>query len=122
MGRRSRECYLCGAKYEYCPTCTQDKMKPTWMAEFHSENCKTIFEICTRFNMKLITKTEAKAALKECDLSNKANFKECVKRDLSVILKEDPKPKRTKKPESIVLEPAVEETELHEVVINKEEE
>ena len=30
MGRRSRECYLCGAKYSYCPTCSQDKMKPAW--------------------------------------------------------------------------------------------
>ena len=93
MGRRNRECYLCGETYQYCPTCSQDKMKPTWMAEFHSENCKSIFDICTRFNMKLITKAEAQTALKECDLSNKANFKPYVQRDLENIFAEEPKTK-----------------------------
>ena len=76
MGRRTRECLLCGIKYEYCPTCSQDKMKPTWMAEFHDENCKNIFDIATRFNMQLLTKEEAKAAMEKCDLSNKENFKD----------------------------------------------
>lgn len=89
MGRRTRECYLCGEQYSYCPTCSQDKMKPTWMTEFHDENCKSIFDICTRFNMQLLSKDEAKAALKECDLSNKANFKSYVQRDLKNIFAED---------------------------------
>lgn len=115
MGKRTRECYLCGEKYSYCPTCSQDKMKPTWMAEFHDENCKNIFDICTRFNMQLLNKDEAKVALKECDLSNKANFKSYVQRDLANIFTEEPKAKRNKK-----AEPMVEETETHEVV-DKEE-
>lgn len=85
MGRRTRTCYLCGTKYEYCPTCTQDKMKPTWMVEFHNENCKSIFDICTRYNMELMTKEEAKAALKQCDLSNAENFKDYVQRDIANI-------------------------------------
>ena len=89
MGRRTRECYLCGEKYSYCPTCSQDRMKPTWMAEFHNENCKNIFDICTRFNMQLLSKDEAQAALKKCDLSNKANFKSYVQRDLENIFAED---------------------------------
>ena len=74
MGKRSRECYLCGEKYNFCPTCSQDRMKPAWMAEFHSENCKNIWDIATRFNMQLLTKEEAMAAMEECDLSNKDNF------------------------------------------------
>ena len=90
MGRRNRECYLCGQDYLYCPTCSQDKMKPAYMSEFHSENCKNIFDICTRFNMQLMSKTEAQAALNACDLSNKENFKSYVKRDLEVIFAEDP--------------------------------
>lgn len=90
MGRRSRECYLCGSTYQYCPTCSQDKMKPSWMAEFHSESCKNIFDTCTRFNMGMMSKIEAKDALKSCDLSNKANFKSYVIRDLDVIFAEDP--------------------------------
>ena len=90
MGRRSRECYLCGRDYQYCPTCSQDKMKPAWMFEFHSENCKNIFDICTRFNMNLMSKSEAQDALNACDLSNKENFKSYVIRDLEVIFAEDP--------------------------------
>lgn len=89
MGRRTRECLLCGTKYEYCPTCSQDKMKPVWMTEFHDENCKSIFDICTRFNMQMLAKAEAKTALENCDLSNKANFKSYVQRDLENIFTED---------------------------------
>lgn len=90
MGRRNRECYLCGEDYLYCPTCSQDKMKPAWMSEFHSEDCKNIFDICTRYNMGMMSKTEAQEALIACDLSNKENFKSYVQRDLEVIFAEDP--------------------------------
>jgi hypothetical protein len=60
------------------------------MSEFHSENCKNVFDICTRFNMQLMSKTEAQDALNSCDLSNKANFKSYVKHDLDVIFEEEP--------------------------------
>ena len=90
MARKSRECYLCGTDYKYCGSCSNDRMKPAWMSEFHSENCKNIFDICTRFNMKLMSKTEAQEALISCDLSNKANFKSYVQRDLDVIFEEEP--------------------------------
>ena len=89
MGRRTRTCYLCGEKYEYCPTCSQDKLKPTWMAEFHSENCKDVFDICTRFNMQLLNKHEAKEVIEKCDLSNKLNFRPSVQNTLSNLLKAD---------------------------------
>ena len=87
MARRQRECYLCGSQYNYCPTCSQDRTKPAWMAEFHSENCKDIFDICTRFNMQLLTKEEAVKALEKCDLSNKLNFRPSVQNTLSNLLK-----------------------------------
>jgi hypothetical protein len=64
-------------------------MKPAWMSEFHSENCKNIFDICTRFNMKLFTKDEAKSAIEKCNLSNKLNFKPSVQNTLANILKVD---------------------------------
>ena len=117
MGRRNRECYLCGADYLYCPTCSQDRMKPAWMAEFHEENCKNIFDICTRFNMKLMSKSEAQAALGACNLSNKANFKSYVQNDISNIFKDDEESnaKRIKKAEPAIIDEAV-EVEPHEVV------
>lgn len=89
MGRKTRECYLCGEKYQYCPTCSQDRMKPSWMSEFHDENCKNIFDICTRFNMQLMSKTEARTALSNCDLSQKANFKDYVQRDITNIFADE---------------------------------
>ena len=118
MGRRNRECYLCGQDYLYCPTCSQDRMKPSWMAEFHSENCKNIFDIATRYNLQLLSKEEAKAAMEWCDLSNKEDFKSYVKRDLENIFAEEPK-KRGKRAEALVIDEAIVEEpveESHEVV------
>lgn len=100
MGRRTRECYLCGTKYEYCPTCSQDRMKPAWMTEFHNENCKNIFDICTRFNMELMSKEQAQEALIECDLSNQENFKSYVIRDINNIFAEDEKPATKEQPKA----------------------
>lgn len=90
MARRDRKCYLCSVSYKFCNTCSQDRMKPTWMSEFHSESCKNIFDICTRFNMGMLSKAEAQEELKACDLSNKENFKSYVQHDLDVIFAEDP--------------------------------
>lgn len=92
MGRRTRECRVCGKKYEYCPTCTQDKYKPSWMALFHEENCMKIWDICTRFNMELMSKEEAKEAILKCDLSKKETFVDFVQKDIENILFEEPKP------------------------------
>ena len=122
MGRRNRECYLCGQDYLYCPTCSQDKMKPAWMAEFHNENCKNIFNICTNFNMDLMSKTEAQDALNTCDLTNKANFKSYVQRDLENIFKADEEPK-FKRGKRIEVNPVDDFADIaHEVVIKKENE
>ena len=120
MGRRNRECYLCGKDYQYCPTCSQDKMKPAWMSEVHSENCKNIFDMCTRFNMQLMSKSEAQAALNACDLSNKENFKSYVQRDLEVIFAEEPK-KRGKRIEIQPVDDAMIIEESHEVVKKENE-
>ena len=59
------------------------------MNSFHDENCKNIFETCTNYNFQLITKEQAKEALSKYDLSNRANFSACVKRDLNTILAEN---------------------------------
>ena len=107
MARRSRECYLCGQQYKFCGSCTNDRMKPAWMAEFHDENCKNIFDICTRYNLQMLSKEEAQAALNECDLSNKENFKDYVQYDIANIFAEEPKTKRDKN------------AAAHEVVNNK---
>jgi hypothetical protein len=60
------------------------------MSEFHNENCKNIFDICTRFNMGMMSKAEAQEALISCDLTNKSNVKSYVQHDLEVIFEEEP--------------------------------
>lgn len=100
MAKKDRKCYLCGEKYQYCPTCGNDRLKPTWMAEFHSESCKNIFDICTRYNMQLMTKEEAQKALSACDLSKKESFKDYVQRDLANILVEPAQKSQPKAPKS----------------------
>ena len=131
MGRKSRECYLCGIGYQYCGSCSNDRMKPVWMSEFHSENCKNIFDICTRFNMKLMSKSEAQDALNACDLSNKENFKSYAKRDIDIIFQEEPIIVDVEEEIKEVFEekPIVEtrikgskRKHVHEVVIEKEKE
>lgn len=102
MSRRQRECYLCGEQYSYCRTCYQDRTKPAWMNEFHSESCKDIFDVCTRYNMGLLTKEQAQARLEEYDLSNKESFKSYVQKDLENIFAEDIKVEYTKKSHEVV--------------------
>lgn len=120
MAKKNRVCLTCGEKYSYCPNC--NRKAPSWMSEFHDENCKNIFQICTSFNVGVMSKSEAKTALEQCDLSNKSHFAECVQRDIENIFAEDFKIKRNKKIEPMAQEPMVEETESHEVVNKTEEE
>jgi hypothetical protein len=114
-------------------------MKPAWMSEFHSENCKNIFDICTRFNMNLMSKSEAQDALNACDLSNRANFKSYVIRDLENIFAADVVPAPAEDPIVVTLDAEIKEVSenkaivetsirgskkkhTHEVVIKKENE
>lgn len=119
---RNRKCYLCGEKYQYCNSCSSDQGKPAWMAEFHNENCKEIFDICTRFNMNFLSKDEAKEALSKRDLSNKANFKDYVQKDIKNIFSEPVKSEKAPVAPKAAKTPVVEKTEpVHEVINQTEE-
>lgn len=115
MAKKNRECLTCGEKYSYCPNC--NRKDPSWKSEFHTENCKNIFQICTQYNVGLLTKEEAQEVLNACDLSNKENFKPCIQQDFASIFAEEPK-KRNKKAEApIMAEAEVAPMEqVHEVV------
>ena len=87
----------------------------------------TIWYTCTRYNMGRLTKAEAKSIISELLLKPISEYAACVQRDLGVILKEDPKPKRSKrteiKPVDEVanIEPTFIEETIHEVVKQENE-
>ena len=92
MARRDRQCLCCGTKYSYCPTCSVDKSKPTWMTEFCSESCKELFETAIKYNLKAITKDEAKEIIEKIELKERSAYVKCVQNDLENILAEEPVP------------------------------
>lgn len=97
---KNRKCFCCSTRYSYCPDCsTSDKLAPSWRATFCSEDCMTIWTTCTRYNMGRFTKSEAKSIISELSLKPISEYAPCVQRDLGVILKEDPKPRRSRRAE-----------------------
>lgn len=119
MAKKNRECLTCGEKYSYCSRC--NKKDPAWKSEFHSENCKNIFQICVQFNAGSMTKEAAKEALEACDLSNKENFKPCIQRDFANIfaVDEDQSKKRERKSNMTLIDKMLNK-EPHEVVTENE--
>lgn len=66
--RGFRKCILCDAEYKYCTRCPADGDKPKWMVDFHSENCKKIFDAASNYVNKRLSAKEAKEILLGCTL------------------------------------------------------
>ena len=117
---KNRKCFCDGTVYAYCPDCsTSDKLAPSWKATFCSEDCMTIWTTCTKFNMGRLTKSEAKEIISALTLKPTSEYAPCVQRDLGVIMREDPKPKRSKR---VVAQPVDEPTLIEHEVVNQENE
>lgn len=65
----NRVCKVCGEKYHYCFNQTCSAKQPSYMALFHDENCKIIFETLNKLYFGQITEKKAVKTLKKCDLS-----------------------------------------------------
>lgn len=90
MARRDRKCLSCGTSYKYCPTCSTDKNKPIWMTEFCNEVCKELFATATKYNMEMLTKSEAKEIIEGLELKEKSEYADFIQKDLENILGEEP--------------------------------
>lgn len=86
-----RKCYLCGERYEFCPTCWDDRNEPAWKNTFHDEDCKIIFQTCVDYNMAFISKEDAQLILKNCDLSKKESFTKDAQATIDAIMAEPEK-------------------------------
>ncbi len=85
--KNNRTCCLCSKEYRYCPSCGEDKFKPTYLASFCSENCKNIYTICVNYNSNKITRAEAKKQLAKCDISDFDKYTDSTKRIITEINK-----------------------------------
>lgn len=66
---KSKECVVCGTKYEYCGNCNGAKKADTWRNNFCSENCRDLFKTASDFAGKLITVEDAKRQLSDINLN-----------------------------------------------------
>lgn len=82
----NKTCKLCGAKYDYCPSCEKDADKPRWMILFHDANCNKIFDTLQRHTQGIYSDTEAVHALRECDLSVIKKATESIRNQIAHIL------------------------------------
>lgn len=69
MAKLNRKCIICGTRYSYCPHCSEDANKPTWMAIFCGENCKDVYTTLDDFRDGRISKEDAQTVLNGLDLS-----------------------------------------------------
>lgn len=69
MAKLNRKCIICGTHYSYCPHCSEDANKPTWMAIFCGKNCKDIYTTLDDFRDGRMSKEDAQVVLNGLDLS-----------------------------------------------------
>lgn len=91
-----RNCVICGAEYEYCPSCKKYNYLPRWMFLFDNQNCKDIYEVINQYDAKVIDKAEAKEKLAELDTSKKDSFAETFRKVVNEILADENQAKGAK--------------------------
>ena len=82
--KNNRKCIVCGQNYTYCNHCDSDKLKPTWFAIFHDQNCHDIYDAVANI-LPQQGKESAKEALDKLDLSNKENFHQNIVKSINEI-------------------------------------
>ena len=126
--RHERICTVCQTHYSYCPHCGEDRMKPTWMFMFDSENCQNIFRCMNMFSHGEISKEDALGLLGKCDLTKLESFHPVIKQTIKELIEdgkdvEDVKDVTTNEKNDVVLDQetqaAVTETKLVEKKFSK---
>ena len=106
MARPNKKCICCSTRYSYCPSCSRaDATKPSWYNEFCSETCMTLWYTLTKYNMNMLTKSDAKSTISKLDLNPIDSYASCIQRDYAKVMIDEKKPKRVQKK----IEPVVEE-------------
>lgn len=83
MIKNNKTCICCSTRYTYCSGCHEFNHLPTWMAIFHDENCRTIYNATSMWGK--VPSDEIKAVLDKCDLSNKDSFHPAILKVINEI-------------------------------------
>ncbi len=68
-----RKCIVCGAEYDYCRRCSQDKAKETWRNLYDTVDCMKLFNVCSAFKNNKMSKEDALEELKDIKVPEKLN-------------------------------------------------
>lgn len=91
MKENNAICSICGTPYHVCISCKdQIKLSPWKMHTDTAEHYK-IYQIIHGYSTKVYNKREAKAKLKNVDLSDLENLRDNIKDIIKDIMKEDVK-------------------------------
>ena len=87
--KNNRTCIVCGKKYSYCNTCSEDRNKEPWHSIYCSDNCKNIFYTASDYYTEAFTQEELKARFDACDLSYKNNFHKSIVEAINAVYNTD---------------------------------
>lgn len=90
LKRKNKVCHTCSTEYKFCTGCADYDHLPRWMALFHNDNCRMIFNTISSYNVGHITKSEAAEQLRGCDLSYKNKMKPNIVEKIDMILCDEP--------------------------------
>lgn len=83
---KNRTCFICGNKYDYCPTCDRDRLKPSWYTLFCSESCHAINNILSQNTAGNLSINEANKELKKIVFDENDFVNELTKSHIKKIL------------------------------------
>lgn len=85
MVKNNKKCLVCGTVYSYCSSCAEYSNFPTWMTNFHSDNCRKIFNIVSGYNAGSLPKEDASKKINDCDLTDKSKYSEAIRKVINEL-------------------------------------
>ena len=82
-----RTCYTCGNTYNYCPSCEGDRLKPKWMNNWDSEECKDVFNVLNNYDGENVKVSDVKAVFKKYGVKDFSKYKPGIQAHIAKILK-----------------------------------
>ena len=111
----NRKCICCGEKYQYCPSCGNDRLKPTWYSSFCSETCKDLWKTLSEYSMELINKSKAIDLINTLPLKDKSKYVTCVQRDLGKLFEKEVKHNKSVTKQVVVVKSEIEEISTQDI-------